>query len=432
MKNKAKALVLALAALSPSACERPEPAVDQASVERILSTLSADEMLGREAFTPGAEMAAEFIAEEFASIGLDFFGDLTEYQQRFPVYSLSVESSRVVVNGRVIPTERLAIAAAAPSLSWTADDDVNVIIVGADDEPMQALNSARRSGTNTLVLFNRAHERMFGRVQQYMSGSSRTRDLESGTSTVYVLANVNAAPSFQVDVTSTVEELPLANVVGVIPGKRTDEYVLFGAHHDHVGILTPVDGDSIANGANDDAAGVTAVIELARYFKAKRRPERTLVFVAFAAEEMGMFGSRYLSSSMPPEEIVAMFNIEMIGKAAEEGPNTAYITGFDRSDFGKILQRAVDGTSHSFHADPYTDMNLFFRSDNAPFARLGVPAHTISTTPVHDGDVHQVSDEFETLDLGVMTNTIRAIARAAVGIVSGEATPTRVDVSLLN
>ncbi len=85
MKNRAKALVLTLAALSLSACERPEPTVDQASVERILSTLSADEMLGREAFTPGADMAAEFIAEEFASIGLDFFGDLTEYQQRFPV-----------------------------------------------------------------------------------------------------------------------------------------------------------------------------------------------------------------------------------------------------------------------------------------------------------------------------------------------------------
>ena len=237
MKNQIQAFVFALAALSLSACERPEPEITQASVERILSTLSADDMLGREAFTPGADMAAEFIAEEFASIGLDFFGDLTEYQQRFPVYSLAVESSRVVINGRVIPDERLAIAAAAPSLSWTDDDDVNVVLVGADDEPMQALNSTRRSGVNTLVLFDRGHARMFGRIRQYMSGSSRTRDLESGTSTVYVLANVNASPSFQVEVTSSVEELPLANVVGVIPGKRTDEYVLFGAHHDHLGIL---------------------------------------------------------------------------------------------------------------------------------------------------------------------------------------------------
>ena len=94
MKKPTQALFFALAVLSISACERPEPEIDQASVERILSTLSADEMLGREAFTPGADMAAEFIAEEFASIGLDFFGDLTEYQQQFPVYSLTVESSR--------------------------------------------------------------------------------------------------------------------------------------------------------------------------------------------------------------------------------------------------------------------------------------------------------------------------------------------------
>ena len=431
MKNKAKALVLALAALSLSACERPEPTVDQASVERILSTLSADEMLGREAFTPGADMASEFIAEEFASIGLDFFGDLTEYQQRFPVYSLSVESSRVVVNGRVIPTEQLAIAAAAPSLSWTAEDDVNVVVVGADDEPMQAFMAARRGGTNTLVLVNQGHGQMFGQIQRYLSGSSRTRDIESGTSAVYVLANVNAAPSFQVDVTSTVEELPLANVVGVIPGIRTDEYVLFGAHHDHLGLRPAVDGDSIANGANDDATGVAAVIEFARYFKAMRKPERTLVFVAFAAEEKGLIGSGYFSEQIPAEQVVTLFNIEMIGKVGPYGDNSAWITGFDRSSFGEILQSAAEGTEFSFNPEA-TERSMFFSSDNAPFARLGIPAHSISTTDIEDGDYHQVSDEIETLDLNLLTNTIRAIARAAVGIVSGEVTPTRVDVASLN
>jgi len=431
MTNRVKTLTIALAALSISACERPEPQIDQASVERILSTLSADEMLGREAFTPGAEMAAEFIAAEFASIGLDYFGDLPGYQQRFPVYSLAVETSRVVVNGRVIPSEHLAIAASALSLSWTAEDDVNVLIVGADDEPMQALNSARRSGTNTLALFNSAHERMFGRIRQYMSGSSRTLDLESGTSTVYVLADVNAAPSFQVGVTSTVDELPLTNVVGVIPGKRADEFVLFGAHHDHLGIRPPVDGDSIANGANDDATGVTAVIEFARYFKAMRKPERTLVFVAFAAEEKGLIGSGYFSEQIPAEQVVTLFNIEMIGKVGPYGENAAWITGFDRSDFGEILQTAAEGTGFSFNPEA-TERSMFFSSDNAPFARLGIPAHSISTTDINDGDYHQVSDEIETLDLDLMTNTIRAIARAAVTIVSGEATPTRIDVENLN
>jgi hypothetical protein len=432
MKQFKLKLILSISLLALGACERPEPTVEQTSVERILSTLSSDEMMGRRAFTPGAEMAADYIAEEFAAIGLDHFGGLEGYQQTFPVYSVTAEDSRVVINGREIPAERFALSVSAPTLNWTADSDVNVVVVGSDDNPMQALMASRSADANTLVLFNRRHERMFARIRRYVARTSRTLDLETATSTVYALTNVSQITSLEVDVTGTVEQLPLTNVVGVIPGKRSEEYVLFGAHHDHMGIVEPVDGDSIANGANDNAAGVTAVIELARYFKQRRRPTRTLIFVAFAAEEMGMYGSQYLSSYMRPETIVAMFNIEMIGKAAASGPNSAYITGFDRSDFGEILQQTTEGTSFSFLADPYTEMNLFFRSDNAPFARLGVPAHTIGTTAADDEDVHQVTDEIETLDVALMTNTIQAIARAAVPIVAGEATPTRIDIEELN
>jgi len=220
---------------------------------------------------------------------------------------------------------------------------------------------------------------------------------------------------------------PLANVVGMIEGNRGDEFVLFSAHYDHIGIRPGAD-DTIANGANDDASGTTAVIELARYFKQQPKPERTLVFAAFTAEESGGFGSRHFSEQLDPDQVVAMFNIEMIGKPAVSGPNTAWITGYERSSFGEILSQAVEGTIYEFYADPYPDQNLFFRSDNATLARLGVPAHSISTTPIDvDPDYHQVSDEVDTLDLDHMTNTIRAIALAAQTIIAGEATPTRVD-----
>ena len=128
-----------------------------------------------------------------------------------------------------------------------------------------------------------------------------------------------------------------------------------------------------------------------------------------------------------------MFNIEMIGKPATEGPNTAWITGFERSSFGRILQEAVDGTPYSFYPDPYPDQNLFYRSDNATLARLGVPAHSISTTPIDvDPDYHRVTDEVATLDLDHMTATIEALAKGAATIVSGAATPTRVDPSQVN
>jgi len=424
-------LILTVAALALLACERPEPMVDEASVERIIATLSADEMMGREAFTPGAEMAADFINSEFAAIGLDFFGNLTEYKQTFPVYSVTAENTRVVINGRQIPDERLVASVSAPEIHWTAESDLNVVVVGADDNPMDALYASRGGDSNTLVLFNRRHERMFARVRQYMSGSSRTLDLETATSTVYVLANVSELTSLEVEVTATVDRLPLTNVVGVIPGERSDEYVLFGAHHDHIGYRTPVDGDSIANGANDDATGVAAVIELARYFKALRKPTRTLVFVAFAAEEKGLIGSGYFSQQLPPAQVVTLFNVEMIGKVGPYGDNAAWITGFDRSDFGEILQSAVEGTGFTFNPEA-TERTMFFSSDNAPFARLGIPAHSISTTDIEDGDYHQVTDEIETLNMPLTTATIQAIARAARPIVAGDATPSRVNVENLN
>ncbi|MBI2403331.1 MAG: M20/M25/M40 family metallo-hydrolase [Gemmatimonadetes bacterium] len=233
---------------------------------------------------------------------------------------------------------------------------------------------------------------------------------------------------FTVSGPSSGNQMSAANVVGMIPGRRENEIVLFSAHYDHVGVGEPVNGDSIFNGANDDASGTTAVSELARYFKAKGRPERTLVFAAFTAEEAGGLGSRYFSQRLNPDHIVAMFNIEMIGKPSAQGPNHAWITGFERSSVGKILQDAVAGTEFAFDPDPYPQENLFFRSDNAALARLGVPAHSISTTPIDvDRYYHQVSDEFCTLDLDHLTNTIRAIAGGAAPIIAGDATPTRVD-----
>jgi Zn-dependent M28 family amino/carboxypeptidase len=241
---------------------------------------------------------------------------------------------------------------------------------------------------------------------------------------------VNGTEQSTYDITAAADvlERPVVNVVGQIPGRRSDEYVLFSAHYDHLGVVRALRGDSIANGANDDASGVAAVISLAKYFAARGTPERTLLFAAFTAEEAGGFGSRYYSSRVDPDQVVAMFNIEMIGKPAVSGPNTAWITGFERSSFGTILQDAVEGTEYEFYADPYPRLGLFYRSDNAMLAALGVPAHSISTTPIDvDADYHQATDEIGTLDLAHLTNTIVAIARGAETIVSGAATPTRVD-----
>lgn len=422
---------LAVALSFVTGCARPTPEIDEASVTRVLTTLSADDMEGRRAFTPAAARAAEFIHAEFTSIGLEPFDDLGDYLQDFAVYSVTIDSQRVVLNGRTVPDAQTAVFASGP-LHWTADSGITTIAVGPDDSPMDAIVPALMAPTgNALILLHPAHGERFEGLRRYAARGSQTLGPGTGANTVIVLTAEREAPAFAIDVAvSPTESGRLANVVGVIPGRRPSELVLFSAHYDHVGIVRPVDGDSIANGANDDASGTTAVIELARYFKALGRPERTLVFVAFAAEEMGGFGSRYFASHVDPASVVAMFNIEMIGKPAAEGPDRAWITGFDKSDFGSILAGTEPDSVFAFYGDPYPEQGLFDRSDNAVFARLGVPAHSISTTPIDvDPDYHRVTDEVGTLDLAHMTSTIRAIARAAEPIVSGEATPTRIDAS---
>jgi Zn-dependent M28 family amino/carboxypeptidase len=233
---------------------------------------------------------------------------------------------------------------------------------------------------------------------------------------------------FRQQFTQTGKTQPLFNVVGMIPGKsHPNEIVIFSAHYDHIGIQKAVGGDSIANGADDDASGVTAVIALAKYYKEQKNNERTLIFVTFTGEEIGGFGSRYFSKQLNPDNVAAMFNIEMIGKDSKFGKNAAFITGFERSSFGKILQKNLEGTAFKFYPDPYIKENLFYRSDNATLAALGVPAHTISTDKIDvDPLYHTVNDEFESLDVSNISATIKAIALSSRSIVAGTDTPTRI------
>ena len=222
------------------------------------------------------------------------------------------------------------------------------------------------------------------------------------------------------------KEITSANIIGVLEGNsKKDEYVIISAHYDHLGTKKSGE-DKIYNGANDDASGVTGVLALAEYFK-KVGNERTLVFVAFTAEEMGLLGSIHFGKGIDASKFVAGINLEMIGKIPSFGPNTAWLTGFERSDFGKIVQKNLIGSGYQLFPDPYKKFNLFFRSDNASLARLGVPSHTFSTTAIDvDKEYHQVSDEAETLNMTVITQTIQAVAKGTESIINGKDTPTRV------
>lgn len=411
----------------------PDPStIDQAYVEEVVSTLAADDMRGRRAFSEDAVRAAEYLAGEFEAAGLSPMPGQQDFLQRFNVRSVATDEVSVTVDGTTLSSDQVGASLAGATLSW-ATGDVTPVIVGPGDDARAEILAAVRGASDALVLVDPSHAEAFGQLGGVLRRP--VSSLESAPARNVVVALVAAGPeaAYEVAASATVTNQELINVVGMVPGTRTDEYVLFSAHYDHIGIRPAVDGDSIGNGANDDASGTTAVVALADYYAERGTPERSLLFAAFTAEEAGGYGSRHYSEQFDPDAIVAMFNIEMIGKPAVSGPNTAWITGFDRSSFGTLLQEAVAGTEYEFYADPYPDQNLFYRSDNATLARLGVPAHSISTTPIDvDPDYHQVSDHVETLDLEHMTNTIRAIAMGAETMVTGVATPTRVDPATVN
>jgi len=214
-----------------------------------------------------------------------------------------------------------------------------------------------------------------------------------------------------------------ANVVGVIRGSEPaarDSAIVVGAHFDHVGVGRPVDGDSIYNGADDDASGVVAMLEIARALKALPAPRRTIVFAAFTGEEMGGIGSRwYLAHPVIPlERTVAQLQIEMIGRpdSLAGGEGKAWLTGFERSTLGEAL--AARGIP--LVADPRPDQNFFRRSDNFAFARAGIPAHTLSSFNLHT-DYHRPSDEVAKVDVEHMASVIDAAARAVWIMANGAA-----------
>ncbi len=204
------------------------------------------------------------------------------------------------------------------------------------------------------------------------------------------------------------------NVIGLLEGsdpQLKDEYVLITAHFDHVGIGTAVNGDSIYNGADDDASGVTTALEIARQLAEGPAPKRSVLFALWTGEEMGMLGTRWFIDHpvVPFGQIVANLEIEMIGRpdSLAGGAGQAWLTGFQRSNMGEQLAAA----GVPIVADARPEQNFFERSDNIVLARRGIVAHTLSTFNLH-ADYHRPSDDLRGMDFEHMAAVINAAARA--------------------
>jgi hypothetical protein len=400
--------------------------INAKEVERIEKTLSSDNMRGRRTFSPEIDKAADFIASEFKKAGLQP-GSGNSFLQEFANLKTTPVSFSGTMNGKTLDGKNVAVLTGKEELSVNQASGFTQIIVKAKDTLAAVLIRIRRNGGNYLLMVDTSQRAQFERMKRAA--------LYTPKGDIVMVLSPEEAGEYSIQYKQTVTGRPMKNVIGILPGKsRKNEYVIFSGHYDHLGVGKPnAAGDSIYNGANDDAAGTTAVIMLANYFAKQRNNERTLIFVAFTDEESGGNGSRYFSQFYQPDQVIAMFNIEMIGTESKWGTNSAFITGYEKTDMGKILEKNLEGSSFKFYPDPYPDQHLFYRSDNATLARLGVPAHTISTSKMDSEKYyHTQEDEIETLDMKNMAAIIKAIAISSTSIVAGKDTPMRVSSESLN
>ena len=397
--------------------------INSKEAERIEKVLASDEMRGRKAFSPDIEKAADFIASEFKAAGLKTWDNGNSFHQDFALASMKQVNLTATFEGSSVDPQRIVVVTTEPEITIDQSSGYSTRQIKAGGDLFTEATVAAGAPKNMIVLVDSSFVNNFPRLTFF----KRSR-FKSDKNIVFILGS-ELPKNFRISATHEVKERKAANVVGMLPGKsKKDEIVIFSGHYDHLGLGKPVNGDSIFNGANDDAAGITAVILLAKYFAAIKNNERTLVFAAFTAEELGGYGSQFFSQKFPPEKVMAMFNIEMIGTESKWGKNSAYISGFEKSDMGSILQKNLEGSGFTFHPDPYPAMQLFYRSDNATLARLGVPAHSISTSKMDaEPNYHKVTDEVSTLDLENMTMVIKSIALSSKTIVAGKDTPSRVE-----
>lgn len=214
------------------------------------------------------------------------------------------------------------------------------------------------------------------------------------------------------------------NVVGMIEGndpKLKDEFIILGGHYDHIGEGKEVNGDKIANGANDDASGTIAAMEFGKHFANSKTNKRSILITLYAAEEMGLKGSAHLAKRLKDNGLNAytMINFEMIGVPRSEDKTMAYMSGYNRSNFAPTLNKYAGEEVVGFFPKA-KEFNLFFRSDNFPFYKeFNMPAHAISTFDFTNFEYyHHVDDEADKMDYNHMASFINKMIPGLEGMMN--------------
>ena len=400
-----------------------------ASLEENIIFLSSDDQRGRENGSEEATICAEYIASQFEKIGLLSPDFADNYLQRITLIATKNSYKKLVLNEQSIDSESFFTLGQFEKLSVTSASDFQSVFIGENDDFTAAFMQINELKSSYAVFIHPVHKKRFARMERYFTKESAELERDNESFSLWVLTDIQSLSSIQLISRNEITKTEIINVIGALPAKEGDDRKwIFSAHYDHIGILDPVMGDSIANGANDDASGVVAVLDLAKKFKNGISPPKTIYFVAFAGEELGLYGSSYLAQHLNLDSIEAMLSFEMIGKPNEDlGPQSFYISGYELSYLPGDMAKNVEGSDFMIFPDPYPHLSLFKRSDNAPFAAYGIPAHSISTYSDNDVDYHKVSDEVETLDLDHIEQVIDEVYKAVLPLLNLDYSPGVID-----
>ena len=430
-----------------------------------LSFLASDLLEGRDTPSRGLDIAAEFIAAQFRSAGLEAGGDDGYYQSaRMKVSESNQEglelkfsrpdgsftanpkeleidaSAGLDVSGA--PVFKLDLNDSAAVRELTTEQVAGKVVItalarGGGANIRSALGKLREARPAVIVTIDRRAagddqppgKRLIdpdmpaaGTPRIRLAGQDAARfyaGLKAGATDA--VASIHVAAPRQTPVT-------LHNVIGILRGSDPElknTCVLLTAHYDHLGRLADGPGDRIYNGANDDGSGTGSVIEVARALASLRpHPRRSIVFMTFFGEEEGLVGSRYYARhpAWPLDKTIAQLNLEQVGRTdSSEGPqiSNATLTGFDYSDLSDYLSKAGELTGIKLYKHPYNSDPYFRLSDNLSLAEAGVPAHTLAVS-FEFPDYHGLGDEWQKIDYDNMAKVDRMIAVALVMVANSD------------
>lgn len=406
-----------------------EALITEASIRSHMEFLASDALNGRGSGTRDEWITATYIASQFRQWGLEPMGDDGGFVQQIEIRRPTVTAPPRVAAGSLTLTHGVQILvtslggaeASGPLVRY----DAAMAAPRGSTVLLPAGATANSAGGASIVLLP-ATEQI---TAQWATRAGRLPTLPAQLVGVTAAAPRPIVVYLNDEAYASVAALPPGtpvtaradvgagttsstwNAVGRLSGsdpRLAEEVIVLSAHLDHTGTRDVAAGqDGINNGADDDASGTIAVMELARAFAAGERPARTLLFALFGSEERGGYGAGYFVERpvVPLDRIVADLQFEMLGRPdALLPPHTLWLTGYERSNLGAEL--AARGAR--LVADPHPEESFFTRSDNIRFARRGVVAHTVSSFGLHT-DYHRPSDEIEMIDFAHMTEAIQSM-----------------------